>query len=324
MRTSLLFLLLFALSMSAKADMGRLQPVQYNILSDGENKKIEPGHFMIKGTVKMFSSLNPINNVLIGCTSSGTWVRSNEEGLFEITLKSTDSVVYFYLDGWSEVVIENYDFKEQHEVNLEVFMYQGKPDMVRKPVIYMYGPKDLEASVILEPKGELTFTYPEYRKDWKAVLDGEGGVSVDDKKYPYLFWEAESYSLAYNEVNATVPGFLVEKDNVTSFFEEKLSKLGLNAKEQTDFITYWAPLLSHKKYAFIQFVVDEDYAEQVAGIKITPQPDHIRRVYILCSGVDQTDLGFEIVPQELKGFDREGFHVLEWGGSILDLDELAP
>src|SRR5690606_15422146 len=95
-----------------------------------------------------------------------------------------------------------------------------------------------------------------------------------------------------------LPGFLLATDGIVEFFEEKLSVLGLNSQEQTDFITYWGPLLSVKKYAFVQFLVDDAYDNKIATLDITPQPKSIRRVYVICSTLDKPEMGMEIVPQE--------------------------
>ena len=303
----------------------RLQPNPYTVKSDKQTNDVKKGTFILKGTVKGFSSNVPLKNVLIGCLSSGIWVRTDEQGAFEITLKSTDSTVYFYKEGWSELVMEDYEFKDQHSIILDVWLSQPqKNDVKRKPVIYLYADKDLSATVQIDPKGSFTFCYPEYTNGWNVDVQKNGGLKVAGNSYPYLFWEAESEGMTYTTEDGKLPGYLIESTEVISFFEEKLSSLGLNEQEQADFITYWGPLLSHKKYAFIQFVVDDAYEADIASLKITPEPDQMKRVFILCSGTDSDNLGMEIIPQELTSFERNGFTVVEWGGTILDIENLTP
>ena len=292
---------------------------------DEADKSIPKGYFILTGKVKAFSSNIPLENVLIGCLSSGIWVRTDDRGNFTVTLKSTDEAVYFYKENWSEVVLENYEFKDQHRIEIVVYLYQPeKPQSVRKPVIYFYSDKDMPVSVQLKPKGNFTFSYPRYDNGWEIEVKANGGCEVAGKMYPYLFWEGESYNIKFQTKQNKLPGYLIASMDVISFLEEKLTVLGLNQKEQTDFITYWGPLLSKKKYALIQFIVDDQYESQIASLNITPEPDHVRRVYLICSGLDDRNVGMEIVPQELNSFERNGFTVVEWGGSILDFEKLVP
>jgi hypothetical protein len=58
-----------------------------------------------------------------------------------------------------------------------------------------------------------------------------------------LFWEAKTTGLKYQSISNDVDGFLIATDTLVPFLENALNQLGLNAKEQTDFITFWAPQL---------------------------------------------------------------------------------
>ena len=51
------------------------------------------------------------------------------------------------------------------------------------------------------------------------------------KKYPYLFYELESYVPQLQD-----EGFIVKDEDAENFLENKLKILGLNCKESTDFI----------------------------------------------------------------------------------------
>jgi hypothetical protein len=321
-------LLLFMMTISTivfGSNKLRKLPFDYTVVSDELDEEIVKGSFVLAGTTNMFSSNNPLDNVLVGCVSSGKWSRSDSTGKFSIVLNSSDSVIYIYKEGWSEIVINDYDFKDQHRVEIDVWLTQSRKNNVkRKPVIYLYSETKIQADVFLDPKGEFTFTYPTYSNGWSVTVNPENGIEVNHQAYPYLFWEAKSEGMSYMIRDNKMPGFIVESSQVISFFEEKLQLLGFNQEEMTDFITYWGPLLSHKEYAFIQFLVDENYNNLIADLTITPAPDNERRVFIYCSGIDSPSLGIDVVEQELIGFERNGFVVLEWGGSILDLEKLAP
>ena len=304
-------------------------PEQCNLMSNEFNSELTDGTFRIEGNVRMASSGEPLKKVLIGCESSDIWSRTDSEGYYNIDLKSSDSVVYFYLNGWYEVVIEDYLFQNQHHYKMDVDLFKtyDRPNMgnlKRKPVIYMYNNTNLSASIQLDPLGEFTFTYPEYNEGWNVEVDKDGGLIVDGLHYPYLFWEAESSEMHYKLENDRLLGALIKKTEVISFLEESLSEMGLNNTEKTDFITYWGPLLTKSNYAFIQFVVDDDYQSDIARLTIEPKPDKMKRIYILCSNLDDENLGVDLLPQNFKPFKREGFTVVEWGGTILDIENLQP
>ena len=308
-------------------DILRLEPMNYIVQKDTLDSSIEKGFFRISGEVKMFSSANPIANVLSGCTSSGTWVRTGANGKFDLLLKTTDSVVYFYHEGWSEVVIENYQFQEGHHIEIDVFMNQvvSTPDnqiMKRKPVIYLYSEVDQHVQLKIDPLGEFTFTYPTYKNGWNVEIKNNELV-VDSKKYPYLFWEATSPDLNYNFNPQSIEGSIVETSDLTSFFENSLAELGLNQTEMTDFITYWVPALSGKSHCFIQFVIDEAYENKIAALKMEPQAESSRRIFIIASELDGDNIGIDVQPQQFESFERNGLTIVEWGGAIVDLNELG-
>jgi len=196
--------------------------------------------------------------------------------------------------------------------------------MKRKPVIYLYADQELDAFVELDPYGEFTFTYPKYQDGWNVTVKGDGDIEVDEKSYPYLFWEAKSTSLMItpNETGYEIPGFIIKSDTATSFLQNTLEANGLNQTEITDFITYWGPLLERKEFAFIQFITDEHYDTQVAQLKITPNVNSSKRLYILCSNLSEPSIGMDVVPQMFTSFGRNGFTIVEWGGSILDINNL--
>ena len=98
----------------------------------------------------------------------------------------------------------------------------------------------------------------------------------------------------------------------------------LNSTEKTDFITYWGPILERSEYALVQFIIDDDYNDKIAEMNIDPKPDALRRVYILCSELDNPTIGLELIPQNFESFERKGFTVVEWGGSIIYLDLMKP
>lgn len=312
--------------MAAFNGEGRILPENYVVISDEKDNSIAKGTYVLEGTTKMFSSNSPLANVLLGSIGSGTWVRSGEEGEFTIVLQSTDQIVYFYKDGWSEVAIEDYEFKDQHRIKIDVWLWQTpkeKPNVLRKPVIYLYSDTPIDVDIKVQPKGEFTFTYPTYDHGWRVSVN-QNVIQHKNKTYPYLFWEGESYAQKFHVEGNKIPGFLFETKDIVQKLESSLTQLGLNQTEKTDFITYWAPLLSTEKpYTFVQFRVNDDYNE-IAEINIQPKPDHLLRVFMYCTSLETPDIGYTVVPQTFEKFERNGFTVVEWGGSIIETPKYTP
>ena len=148
---NILLTLFSIISLSSMAEDGlRLEPMYYTVISDEEDKSVNADEYLLEGNIKMYSSLSPIQNVLIGCTSSGTWTKSKSDGTFSITLKKSDDRIYFYLDGWNELVIENYTFTGGHKIVMDVYLVQTRTNdqmIKRKPVIYLYSDQAIEAEI---------------------------------------------------------------------------------------------------------------------------------------------------------------------------------
>ena len=176
-----------------------------------------------------------------------------------------------------------------------------------KPVIYLYPETEQEIEVELDYAGELTCTYPEYQDGWHVVAQPDGTLvdNVTGKEYSYLFWEGESdveYDLS--------KGYVISGDDTAEFLEMKLNELGLNRKEANEFIVYWLPRMQGNTYNLITFQ-DEIY-KNAAKLEITPKPDSVLRVFMVYKALEEK---IEIEEPVLESFDRNGFIVVEWGGT---------
>jgi len=194
--------------------------------------------------------------------------------------------------------------------------------IVDKPVIYLYSEEEKEVNIQLNFEGDYTFTYPEYNNGWNVMVDKEGiSSSSTSLTYPYLFWEGEMKELDFQDLNGQPYGFLVDTDTCISFLESSLSQLGFNSTETTDFITFWGPRLTKEKYGFIQFLIDDDYDDKIAGVQVSPQPESMRRVFMIFSSLKNKPEGMIYKTQELPAFNRKGFSLVEWGGSVINVPQ---
>lgn len=193
-------------------------------------------------------------------------------------------------------------------VGLEESDYD-KATEIAKPVIYLYPKKETKVNVRLDIEGELTCTYPKYNDGWTVNAKPDGNLT-DDKgiQYNYLYWEAES-----NTKFDMSKGFCVKGEDTAKFLEDALEKLGLNRKEANEFIIYWLPMMEGNIYNIISFQADA-YTD-VAKLDIDPKPDTLIRVFMAWEPSDEY---VQMKEQELSSPIREGFCVVEWGGSKVE------
>ena len=174
-----------------------------------------------------------------------------------------------------------------------------------KPVIYLYPEAETEVTVKLDYNGTLTSTYPAYGDGWTVTAQPDGTLTdASCREYYCLFWEGKTmvrYDLS--------TGFCVAGADTAAFLEDALGQLGLTDKEANEFIIYWLPRMEGNAYNLISFQ-QELYTDN-AALTIDPEPDSLLRVFMAWKGLDKP---VEVEPQELTGFERIGFTVVEWGG----------
>lgn len=228
---------------------------------------------------------------------------------------------FYYNASFREIETDSIEVKPGVVTHIHLyFQHLYIHHAVKKPVIYLYPETTTAISVDLKTVGALTFTYPLLNNGWNAVAQPDGTLTCNGKNYPYLFWEAEQDVQNPFEI-ASFEGFVVEGKNALSFLEEKLTLIGFNDRERTDFITFWGPQLAANNYTNITFQFNES-CNQYANLSIVPQPENINRVYMVWSKTDVNALDKTITPQVLPTLNRSGFDVLEWGGIEVDDVEL--
>ena len=189
-----------------------------------------------------------------------------------------------------------------------------------KPVIYLYPEQETKVNVQLTFNGTLTSTYPTLPPEgWTVTAQPDGTLTDEEgRSYRYLFWEGVA-DVDWKQDS----GFLVKAEDAREFLEQSLTRLGLNELEQNDFITYWLPKLEKNGESFVTFAA-EQYTDN-AVLTVTPQPDSVLRVQMLISKVDDSNRAAfqKLLEQELPRFEREGFVLVEWGGTDLDTGKTA-
>ena len=181
-----------------------------------------------------------------------------------------------------------------------------------KPVIYLYPTVPTEVSVKLTLDGRLTCTYPDYGKGWDnftAHPDGTlifpDGLSPAGREYYCLYWEG-----VQNAEWDFSKGFCVSGEDTAAFLEWALAEQGLTPREANEFIIYWLPQMQNNPYNVIAFQTDA-YTD-TAVLEITPKPDSLIRIMMAYYPSGEA---VDITPQTFVTPARDGFTVVEWGGS---------
>jgi hypothetical protein len=218
---------------------------------------------------------------------------------------------FFYNKKHTEVYTDSIEIKPANRIELKVYFDRSDIMIIAdKPVIYLYPEKTTEVQVQLEIGGDFLFTYPNYEKGWNVTAEPNGILHQGDKTFNYLFWEGKT---RFPAVSQTTEGFVRSTNELTAFFEEKLSQLGLNGREVQDFITYWVPRMQQYPRHCIRFVLNDEYNE-MAAIKVSPRPDCTIRVFMLWEPL-QPDQTITVKEQTLPVLERKGFTLVEWGGT---------
>lgn len=178
-----------------------------------------------------------------------------------------------------------------------------------KPVIYLYPREETNVDVMLDYDGRLTCTYPKYTGGWSVTARPDGTLTDGaGQSYNYLYWEGEDR----NEYDFS-RGFCVAGADSAAFLEDALARLGLTRREANEFIVFWLPQLEETPYNLIAFQTDA-YTDH-ARLTVTPEPDTVLRVFMAWKPLDAP---VEIEAQPLTAPTREGFTLVEWGGSRVD------
>lgn len=186
--------------------------------------------------------------------------------------------------------------------------YEAGEPVYDKPIIYLYPEKDTVCSVKLDVSGGITCSYPQYTENgWANFTAKPDGTLIfpDGGEYYALYWEGKGKT----EFDIST-GFCVKGENTAVFLADILPKLGLNAKEANEFIIYWLPRMQNNAYNLIAFQTSA-YTDS-AKLTVTPEPDTLIRVFMAFKALEKP---VDIEPQTVETPQRNGFTVVEWGGS---------
>ncbi|MDO8509745.1 MAG: hypothetical protein Q7S24_01225 [bacterium] len=178
-----------------------------------------------------------------------------------------------------------------------------------KPVIYLYPEKTTKVKVKVA-LSHWSYSDPEYRDGWEVLAEPNGRLTEvkTGRNYPYLFWEGTGVG----EQPKADSGFVVKREMVPEFLSDKLSKLGLNAKESADFKEFWEPRMTRAPYYFVAFY-GTSAMDKIAPLTIEPKPNTVIRILMDYRPLNEP---ITVKEQKLSAPIRRGFTVVEWGGVL--------
>ncbi len=201
---------------------------------------------------------------------------------------------------------QNNQRMETDMTDIQVGTFVVDPMVAYKPVIYLYPQQKTDVTAKLMLQGKLTCTYPAYGDGWHVTAMPDGTLTDDrGQSYNYLYWEgeiAQQWEMA--------EGFCIPGAETAAFLEQALAQLGLNRREANEFIVYWLPQLQENAYNVISF--QREAYIQAAELEIDPAPDTLIRVFMTWKG---SDTFVDLPAQQLTAPRRQGFTVVEWGGT---------
>ena len=179
-----------------------------------------------------------------------------------------------------------------------------------KPIIYLYPEEEMQITVTLGKYENVTCIYPEYNGCWNVIAKPNGDlIDLNTGRNLYsLYWEGIS-----NVKMADNTGFVVKGSDTAKFLEEKLAILGLTDREAQEFIIYWLPQMQDNSYNYIRFATMEEINEMMP-LHFSTEPDSLIRVLMTFKPLNEY---IDVPEQKLTTPTREGFVVVEWGGSKL-------
>jgi len=262
-----------------------------------------------------FTNIPPSSNITAASNGLQKQITTNNQKKYTYKTKpGSYQFQLFYTLEYFEIYTDTIKIEPGYKIEIEVnFQSSVYPVIMDKPVIYCYPKEKTNIHIELGLKGDMLFTYPTYNNGWDVIAHPDGTMYSCEIPFRYLFWEGET------KINYTTTrwneGSIVDKNELLPFLENSLTQMGMNSQEQQDFITYWYPLMAKNEKNYVHFVFNEEY-DEYASIKITPVPDNMLRVYMLWTSV--TDINEnQLEKQKIPGLKRDGFTLVEWGGSEL-------
>ena len=287
-------------------------------LEEKSEVKIEPSDSQYKVSMtilelKKLEETQPMTKSIVGSISENC--PQIIDNLSSIESVSTSCIVNtveearnLAIDGLSETAISKYSCNGKLVDEIKRICvspdFPNFPPGVKKPAVYLYPLQKSKISVVVDLKGVIAKSEPSYYKGWEVIAEPNGLING---KYDYLFYEAQ-----LNQLQLPKEGWVVEYKELENWFNLNLKKLGLNAKEISQFKEYWLAELPSAKYYEIK-LLEDNFLKENMNLVISPTPMTIIRRNFYFRPLESQVI---LEQPNIITPERKGFTVVEWGGLL--------
>ncbi|MFH1377695.1 MAG: hypothetical protein ABIH86_02980 [Planctomycetota bacterium] len=246
-----------------------------------------------------------VSNTVVSVTTNGTDTfsfRTDELGRF-----FTSNEFRFTVDSFVSFEFESLSYTGyKDEFIIFNNMQTWRSIRTCKPVVYLYPETETQIDVDIDfpQKGYISRSIPPYRTGWTVTADPSGRI---DGQYDYLYYSSyqpNGWQMSF--------GWLVAGADVETFFRGNLAAYGFNAQEIDDFVEYWVRLLDDYPY-YAVYPQTSTQIDPLIRLTVSPQPDKVLRLfYTIIPEQSPISISAPTIPT----FERSGFTVTEWGGSL--------
>ena len=210
------------------------------------------------------------------------------------------------------------------------------PVLMSKPAIYLYPETTSKIEVKLDKSIKYQTVIPKYHKGWVVEAEPNGTIrdlqpkytdckklpykqfgfeysknACEINKYPYIYWDGYQMKKPLPKKDE---GFIVKNEDIVSFLTSKADEMGFIEAEKKEFVRYWTKRMQEKKWKYYRvYFLQNEEVDNYMPIYVTPQPDSSNRVQIIIKKGKKNN---KITEQKLIPFNRNGFTLVEWGGTI--------
>jgi hypothetical protein len=198
------------------------------------------------------------------------------------------------------------EVSEDDEGCVEVDLQLQPVIYVDAPNVYLYPTEPTPTRVQVGSARNITISEPEYpHGGWQTVATPAGDVFTREGVYDYLFYELRVPADLFQDE----AGWCVQGGQAQASIEDAMAVYGFNEAEIEDFSEFWDPYFPERGWITVRPQV-----EGLPGLRITPAPEHLLRVWFVVEPGCQPLLEPLVEP-----VPRVGYHASEWG-VILDND----
>jgi hypothetical protein len=183
-----------------------------------------------------------------------------------------------------------------------------------KPAVYLYPQTKQLINVQVFPKGELIHTDPPYQpgKGWTVNANPTGALfTMNDQPITnnYLYYESKLFD---SEIQKPQKGWVIRPNELENLLNRILPQLGLNQKEQQDFMDYWLTKLPDSPYYFVG-LIEKPQRDYLETLKVTPAPETSIRFSLFFEMLDSPKV---VEEPTINTPERKGYTLVDWGGLI--------